>query len=149
MLAVRVVVMLLVWGCAVVQAQQAEPTWLTVAGEPENPAADTVQVDPGSIEADEDQRTMRVRVSRSTLRTSWDGVPYRSYESSVRIDCRDHSARYLSITFYPLPRWQGASHRTVDYSKGPVRAMGFRDIVPNPNQRIVVAACASSGATRR
>lgn len=124
-------------------AQQVAETWLTIVGTPDNPALNTIQVDPASIEREEDLRSMRIRVSRSTQRTSWDGVTYRSYEARVQIDCRDHSARYKSITFYAQPTWRGSAHRTVDYSKGSVRAMAFKDVVPNPNQRIIYAACAA------
>lgn len=129
--------------CPLVQAQSGPDNWLTIVGAPEDPAVNTIQVDPSSIEREDDLRTMRIRVNRSTVRTSWDGVNYRSYEAWVQIDCRDHSARYKSISFHVQPVWRGKVLRTVDYSKGVVRAMGFRDVVPNPNRRIIFAACAA------
>lgn len=132
-------------GCA---AAFSQAVWLTITGAPENPSLNTVQVDPVPLERGEDQRTMRVRVSRATQRMSWDGVPYRSYESNVLFDCRDNTARYLTITFFRQPGWKGESHQTVDYSRGAPRWMEFREMEPNPHQRILHAAC-SAAATRK
>ena len=84
-------------------AVQAQTVWFTVMGEPANAALNTVQVDPVPIDVKDSVRTMRVRVSRSLDRTSWDGVPYRSYESIVQFDCVKNSARYLSITYFARP----------------------------------------------
>lgn len=121
-------------------AASAQAVWLTVAGDPENEAVNTVQVDPVSIERSPELRTMKVRVSRSVQRTSWDGIPYRSYVSTVLFDCRRFTARYLSITYHALPGWRGEPVKTVEY-EDPPRWMEFRDIQPNPNQRIITAAC--------
>jgi hypothetical protein len=114
-------------------------TWFTVLGNPEDASVDTVQVDP--VDYDNDPRTMRVRVSRSAQRNSWDGVPYRSYTSSVLFDCDRGTARYLNITYYTQANWHGEAGKTVDYTTGPVRSMAFKDVTPNPMQRIVHAAC--------
>jgi hypothetical protein len=124
----------------------AQSNWLTITGAPDDPKVNTIQVDPVPKDRDEGMRTLRVRVSRSGERTSWDGVPYRSYESDVLFDCRENTARYLSITYYPQPGWLGEA-RTVDYSTGERRMMEFREVVPNPHQRILHAACA--GVTRK
>jgi len=119
----------------------APSAWLTVTGDPSNPAVNTIQVDPTPLEAHGNVRAMLVRVSRSQTRTSWDGVPYRSYESRVLFDCQQMTARYQRIRYFMAPGWAGASHRTVDYSQGEPRWMLFRDVAPNPNQRIIHAAC--------
>lgn len=119
----------------------AQPTWLTVLGDPADPAVNTVEVDP--VDHDQDERSLRVRVNRSAPRTSWDGVPYRSYEAVVLFDCTRKSARYQTITFFAQPLWRGDALRSVDYSTGPARMMEFRDVHPNPLQRIVHAACAT------
>ncbi|MDB5894863.1 MAG: hypothetical protein JWQ88_2394 [Rhodoferax sp.] len=130
---------------AAVQAQSPMPanaasnTWFTVLGDPDNASVNTVQVDP--VDRDNDPRTMRVRVSRSEARSSWDGVPYRSYTSNVFFDCERGSARYLNVTYYAQANWQGEPGKTVDYTTGPVRNMAFKDVTPNPTQRIVHAAC--------
>ena len=100
---------------------------------------DTVQVDP--VARDTEPRVMGVRVSRSAPRISWDGVPYRSYVAEVEFDCTLRTARYLGITFFLEPLWQGAPVRTVDYRADDPRRMEFREIDPNPTQRIVSAAC--------
>ncbi|MDB5849983.1 MAG: hypothetical protein JWP29_3735 [Rhodoferax sp.] len=125
------------------QAQSPAPvapsTWFTVMGDPYDTTVNTVQVDP--VDYDGDSRTMRVRVSRSTLRTSWDGVPYRSYTSNVAFDCDRNKARYLSLSYYAQPGWHGEPDKTVDYTTGPPRMMEFRDVTPNPTQRIIHAAC--------
>lgn len=119
----------------------AQAVWLTVAGDPENPSVNTIQVNPVPVEVKDELRTMQVRVSRSTQRTSWDAVPYRSYESTVLFDCAQKNARYLSLTFFMQPGWKGESHRTSTYPREAPRWMEFRDVEPNPHARILRAAC--------
>jgi len=138
-----VLVLLLVWPAA-----RAQTLWFTVMGDPGNASLNTIQVDPVPIEAKDGLRTMRVRVSRSLPRASWDGVPYRSYESMVVFDCARNSARYLSITYFDRPQWSGVSSKTLSYAAGQPRLMLFRDVEPNPTQRIIHAACGRTGAPR-
>jgi hypothetical protein len=38
------------------------------------------------------------------------------------------------------PLWQGEAHKATDYSNNP-RPMRFLDMVPNPTDRIIRAAC--------
>lgn len=118
--------------------------WLTVVGDPSDAALDTVQVDPVPVEAGEVVKTLRVRVSRATQRTSWDGIGYRSYESTVLFDCERKTALYQSITYFSRPVWAGTPVRTVGYTQGTPRPMAFRDVRPNPNQRLINAACGSA-----
>jgi len=145
MLKTTMLATLLTGAGAMAQAQSpaqpvtSSPLWFTVMGDPDNAGLNTVQVDP--IDHDGDPRTMRVRVSRSAPRTSWDGVPYRSYTSTVSFDCEKSTARYLRITYYRQPGWQGEAGQTVDYTTGTPRMMEFRDVTPNPMQRIIHAAC--------
>lgn len=127
----------------------AQSTWFTISGDPEAAHGNTIQVDPASIEGGEGLRTMKLRVSRATLRTSWDGVAYRSYESEVQFDCRARTARYARIGFFVKPLWEGEVSKTVDYTQGTPRWMEFRGIEPNPTQRIVNAACAVGETPRR
>lgn len=124
-------------------AAQAQTAWFTVTGNPDDASVNTVQVDPVAIKTAGDFKTMNVRVSRSEPRTNWDGVPYRSYESRVVFDCRAGKASYLHASYYLEPLWQGASHKAVDYAGNP-RPMLFRNIEPNPTERIVRAACRTS-----
>ncbi len=129
----------LLLGCAA----WGQTPWFTVLGDPANPAVDTIEVDPSPVSVTVEAQTMRVRVSRSTLRKSWDGVPYRSYVSDVVFDCANKKARYSVLVFYMEPLWQGNSHNTSTYSHDKPRWMEFRDVRPNPNQQIIRAACES------
>jgi hypothetical protein len=119
----------------------AQSVWLTVSGNPEDPSVNTIEVDPVPVDVREELRIMKIRVNRSAQRTSWDGTPYRSYTARVQINCMDNSARYQSITFHALPVWKGEPLKTTDYTVGPPRWMEFRDVSPNPNLRIIRAAC--------
>lgn len=121
---------------------QAQATWFTVAGNPLDPLADTVQVDPRAARSDSDVRTMSVRVSRAGPRKNWDGLPYRSYVSEVAFDCRAGRAEYRRASFYAQPLWQGPVLHEADYQKAP-QPMTFRGMSPNPTQRLVRAACRS------
>lgn len=122
------------------------PAWLTVTGDQTDASLDTIQVDPASISAGDDTKTMRVRVSRAAPRVSWDKVSYRSYEAQVMFDCAKRSARYVSIAFYRQALWQGEAYARSDYTTGPVRQMLFLDVTPNPSARIVWAACMGPSA---
>ncbi len=134
----------LVGAClATVTAAWAQSPWLVVVGDAQNPAEDTVQVDPAPVKVADHVKTLRVKVNRANQRVSWTGQPYRSYQSLVQFDCHAMTARYLSITYYLLPLWGGSPLQTVDYSTGTPRPMQFRDIEPNPAQRIMAAACAA------
>lgn len=119
---------------------QAQSPWFTVTGNPADPAVDTVEVDPVAVRADGALKTMNVRVSRAAERRNWDGLPYRSYESRVVFDCRARKASYVEATFYPVPLWRGSPKATVDYGANP-QPMLFRDVEPNPTQRLIRAAC--------
>lgn len=134
----KIVALLCISACSWVQAK---PAWLTVLGDPADLAVDTIEVDPVPVSPPGQPRIMNVRVSRSEPRISWDGVPYRSYESKVLFECDNHKARYVSIVFYLQPGWIGASHRSSEYSSADARWMEFRDVEPNPRLRIIRAAC--------
>ncbi|WP_232076452.1 surface-adhesin E family protein [Variovorax sp. PBL-H6] len=124
------------WGASVA----AQAAWFTVAGNPADASVDSVQVDPVAIMVAGERRTMNLRVSRSQDRANWEGVPYRSYEARVAFNCRAKKAEYRFVRFYMAPLWQGEAHKTTDYSDNP-RPMRFRDMVPNPTDRIIRAAC--------
>ncbi|OOG39454.1 surface-adhesin E family protein [Polaromonas sp. A23] len=119
----------------------AQANWFTVLGDRNDPAVNTIEVDPVPIAVGGSLRTMRVRVSRSLDRISWDGVPYRSYVSEVVVDCASRTARYSALNFYRQPLWAGESHNTSVYTKANPRAMQFLDVSPNPTARIIRAAC--------
>jgi len=124
-----------------VSALHAQAAWFTVLGDPQEPAVNTIEVDPIPVAVQGEVRVMKIRVSRSTQRTSWDGVHYRSYTSLVHFDCANKSARYASLDFYLEPLWKGQPHKTSTYPEGVMRRMEFRDVTPNPTQRLIRAAC--------
>lgn len=135
--------------CALVLAGSnacADSEWLTMSGDgelPLNTAQNLIQVNPQSIEGSAELRTMGVRVSRITQRTNWDGLPYRSYVATVEFDCVKKSARYVLMNYYLAPVWSGPVHKTVSYPLQNPRYMAFREVAPNPLDRIVRAACLS------
>ncbi len=133
-------------GMAVSQVP-AKADWFTVTGNPQDPSVNTVEVDPVAVNAAGERKTINVRVSRSEQRFNWGGVPYRSYESQLVFDCRANEARYLVASFYIEPPWQGTPHKTTDYAGNP-RSMLFRDVEPDPTQRIVRAACRMNAGIR-
>lgn len=128
-------------------AVEAEPAWFTLLGDPDNPAVNTVEVDPTPVAVSGGERTLKVRVNRSAQRISRDGVVYRSYQSRVLFDCVNRSAKYISIDFYLQPTWKGEPHQSSVYTREEPRWMQFRDIEPNPTRRIVRAVCESASVT--
>jgi len=135
-------------GAGPLHAQPAQANWFNVLGDPKDAAVNTIEVDPIPVAVNGDLRTMKIRVSRSVQRTSWDGVPYRSYTSTVLFDCASKKAQYLSLDFYMEPAWKGASHKTSTYTADVKRPMEFRDVTPNPTQRLVRAACRTAVAKK-
>lgn len=140
----RAAPLLAAMAAAMAQAPAAD-RWFTVSGDPQDPAADTVQVDPVAVSSQGSYKRMNLRVNRSQQRTNWDGIPYRSYDAQVLFDCKAGKADYLTAVFYLAPLWQGASHHQGDYVNSP-KPMLFRDVEPNPTERIVRAACAAQRA---
>lgn len=129
---------------------RAQGDWLTLTGdaaEPFNPRQNVIQVNPMSISESDGWRTMSIRVSRAENRTSWDDVPYRSFTAVVEFDCEKKTARYMSLDYYLAPGWQGAVHETSVYTRERFRPMAFRQVQPNPTQRIIRAACESKSVT--
>ncbi|CDS49499.1 hypothetical protein [Polaromonas sp. CG9_12] len=113
-------------------------------GDAADESVNTIEVDPTPVSITAETRIMRVRVSRSQDRVNWDGVPYRSLVADVLFDCPRSSARYLSIDYYRLPAWKGEPYLRRVYSQMEPRMMLFRDVEPNPHQRIIRAACRTS-----
>lgn len=122
----------------------AQNSWLTLLGDPFDPQTDVVQVDPQSRPPSLAQPTLNVRVSWSTLRTSWDNVPYRSYMSTVVVDCSEKTARYAEITFYMMPLWQGKPHKTSIFAATQPRPLLLRDMQISPAVSVIKAACMSA-----
>lgn len=122
-------------------AANAQLTWLTIVGNPGNSQTDLIEVDPQSRSLIAGNSTLNIRVSRAILRTSSDGIPFRSYTATVLVDCASKSARFVNATFYMMPSWEGKPHTTLTYSAAEVKPMLFRSIEPNPAARIIRAAC--------
>jgi hypothetical protein len=129
-------------------AASVAPEWLTITGDPLNDQVNTIQVDPAPMEMRGAVKVLRVRVSRSATRTSSDGVQYRSFESLVGFDCARRTARYRQIRFFMDATWKGEPYRILEYTDGEPRWMQFREVEPNPNQRIINAACSSGMEVR-
>ena len=104
-----------------------------------------VEVDTKTLALKVDEKILNIRVNRDKLRTSWDGVSYRSYTAAVAVNYYLKNARYLSLIFYLLPLWEGLPHKTSTYSESAVSPMLFRDMDPNPTERIIKAACFANG----
>lgn len=128
------------WGAVLSVAQATTTPWLTVAGDPADPLADTIQVNPLFVLKDGPRRTMEVRVSRSEERTSTDGIRFRSFHGLVAFDCEARVARFVSSQFYSAPLWRGPGTQ-MDYPLTVWRPVEFRGFQPNPRDRVVQAAC--------
>nr|WP_145548735.1 surface-adhesin E family protein [Variovorax boronicumulans] len=127
-------------GAIVCLAQAAATPWLTVAGDPDDPRADTIQVNPLFIMKDGPQRVMEVRVSRSTERAAMDGNRFRSFQALVAFDCEARVARFINSQFYNAPLWRDPGAR-IDYPESRGRTVEFPGFSPNPRDRVVQAAC--------
>ncbi|WP_156472887.1 hypothetical protein [Pseudorhodoferax sp. Leaf265] len=121
-------------------AEAATTPWLTVVGDPADPLADTIQVNPLFVRKDGPRRVMEVRVSRSQERTSTDGIRFRAFHGLVAFDCEARVARFLSSQFYNAPLWRDPGAR-LDYPESAWRSVEFRGFEPNPRDRVVQAAC--------
>lgn len=127
---------LLSWSSASGQAG-----WLTFVGNPGDARGDLLEVDSQSRKASAKGSTLDIRVSRVSLRTSTEGVPFRSYTATVLVDCAEKTARFLTASFYMMPLWEGKPHKTLIYSPSEVRPLLFRFFEPNPLPRIFKATC--------
>lgn len=134
----KVFVLFCLWSGSCLQAQTV---WFNILGDSADVSVNTVEVDPTPVSISANARTLRVRVSRSAERVSWEGVPYRSYVSEVFFDCANNTASYVWVDFYGQPAWKGEPRKRSVYSQSEPRPMRFLDIEPNPYQRIIRAAC--------
>ena len=141
----RKAVQSLLLACTVTAFAQVPTIWFTIQGDPLDPGADIIEVNPAPLAVNGNMRTMQVRVSRSAPRTNWDGVPYRSYSFEVLFDCTAKTARYTAMEYFMQPRWAGSSHASPRYTPEEPRPMRFRDVEPNPTAQIIRAACGSAG----
>ena len=122
-------------------AATAQSGWFTIVGNPGDSQSELVEVDPQSRSVNGGGATLNIRVSRSAMRVSSDGVPFRSFAATVLVDCAAKTARYINASFYMMPLWEGRPHSSLTYSASEIRPMLFRSIEPNPSARIIRAAC--------
>ena len=134
-------------GCALAMtslSSRAASNWLTLVGDPADPAADYIEFDPASLARENGVPVIAIRVSRASPRTSQEGIVFRSFESAVAVDCKQASARFLRASFYAEPDFKGQPFRTVVFGPRDLRPMVFREIQGAPTQRVVRAACKHS-----
>ena len=117
--------LLVVWAWVALGSAHAAPMWLTVMGDPPQPAVDTVEVDASSAVTFGKARLVGIRVNRAKDRMALDKQPFRSYESLVVIDCDKRTARHNSQTLFPEPLWKGVP-RAHTYDEKDIREMAFR-----------------------
>jgi hypothetical protein len=130
-----------------VSSAQAENNWFTLAGDPQDPTADYIQLNPAALSRDKNMRTVPVRVSRVLARTSKEGIVFRSFEGLAAIDCQSGSARILQAAFYAKPDFKGTPFRSEVFGPDDVRPLAFRGVSGKPTQRVVRAACNSKVAS--
>lgn len=122
--------------------------WFTIIGNEADPAVDTIQVDPTPVAVKGHMRLLNVRVSRARQRTTKDGIKFRSFVAVTEFDCDKLTARFTKTRFYNEPLWTSPG-RDMDFPATDVRQMAFREINPNPTERVIKAACVTTGAPAR
>jgi hypothetical protein len=100
----------LCWAPFHVHAVQAEDNWLTLVGEPKDPAADYIQLNPSGLSRDKNMRSVPVRVSRAHARTSKDGIVFRSVEGGGRDRLRKWYRAHLAGFVLRAGKFQGNAH---------------------------------------
>ena len=126
---------------ALTVAHAGQAQWFTLTGEEGDARSDYIQVDLGSVSGKGAVRTISVRVSRSTTRTSREGIVFRSFEAPTEVNCVNKTARFMSSAFYDKPNFEGTPFRTVVFAAGDIRPMAFREISGKPTERTIRAAC--------
>ena len=134
---------MVLWVHACAGAAAAGPMWLTIVGDAQDPAADTVEVDATSAVAFESMRLVKLRVNRAKPRTGFDGQPYRSYYSTAVVDCTAQNAWHRTLSLFESPLWRGKM-RITDATEPESRAMSFAEMATNPRDRLIKAACSAA-----
>jgi len=138
-LALRFTALLALAGTASVSNAQ---DWFTIAGYPELPDSDVVQISP-TLSTWQHQVTLEVRTTRKTERTGYGGVRYRSYSGMAVVDCDSTKGWFLTLTFFAQTNWQGEPVKAMTY-RADEAPMVFNDISGNPADKLIRAACAAS-----
>lgn len=126
----------------------AADTWLTITGDPANPANHYIQVNVAAIDIKDELRIIPVRINRATTwATAGEGIQFRSVATEVQIDCVQQTARYVMAAFYSQPDFRGQPFKVATYAGDDIRPMIFKDMGDEPNARIVRAACSVKSVT--
>lgn len=102
---------------------------------------EVVQVDPTSVTANGQTRTVRVRANRNTPRRAANGLSFRSFEGTVSIDCISRAARYDSYTFYTRPHFEGPPIYEHSFGPDEVRPTALSTLRRDFAERVIRAAC--------
>lgn len=137
----RAIFAVLVCSAAMGCAWANEPAWLSITGDAQNAAMDTVDVDASSAVAFETMRLIKLRVNRAKPRPGFDGLPYQSYYSTAIVDCPALNAWHRTISLFEQPLWRGQM-RIKEYTESDGHGVTFSDMEPNPRDRLIKAACA-------
>ncbi|MDA8454258.1 hypothetical protein M4R22_05740 [Acidovorax sp. GBBC 3334] len=113
--------------------------WLTIHGFPEVPDGDIVQINP-TAQQWQNQITVDLRVSRSSLRTSYSKGLYRSYRGVALFDCAQRKGWYLSLQYFGEPLWQGPMTAQIDFKENEA-PVTFAGIAGDPAGKLIRAAC--------
>ena len=119
----------------------ARAEWFTLAGTPGDDNSDYIQIDPTSIQSDGVKRTLDLRVSRNAVRTSTDGIQFRSFEGAAEVDCSSKTARFTRSTFFPEPHFTGSPVARLTYTSEQPRPVAFRLFRNDYAPRLISAAC--------
>ncbi len=117
----------------------------TILGNPADPNADTILIDPTPVEVKGPFRWMTLHMNRARQRVSTDGISFRSFTSIVEFNCDKGTARFAKTQFYNDPLWTSPG-QSFNYPPTMVRPMAFRDVNPNPVERVIKAACVTTGS---
>lgn len=118
----------------------AQGNWLTLVGDPQDPKADYIQLDPAALTRENDIRTLPMRVSGAEARTSQDGTAYRSLTGLAAIDCKERTVRIIRASYYAEPDFKGVPLKTSE--TGPeINPVALRGLDADHAKQVVRAAC--------
>ncbi len=118
----------------------ADPLWLTLTGDPTRADRDSVQVRVDSVSLNGSTGSLQLRVNRSQAREAFDGQTYRSYIGWIKVDCPQQEGLFQQLQYYTEALWTGDT-RVVNYVEPNTPRLLFKDMQPNPTERLIRAAC--------
>lgn len=118
----------------------ASARWVTLAGTPNHPDRDFVELEMDSGGPPSRDRTVRLRINRSVEVRGAAGIAYRSFDGVANIDCVAQQARYTQGMYYKEPNFQGRpTVRNFARADQPTVALsGFKD---GAARQVVRLAC--------